>query len=150
MRKLILFMTTTVDGFIAKVDGGLWDAFPWPPEMQKFANDFYRSVDTAIYGRQTYEAIVPWWRNVAEGRYPPDVEITEQEVELAKMLQQIKKIVFSRTLSDTEPDTVIRDDLVDEVTRIKAQPGNTIALHGGASLVAPLLSAGLIDELLLL
>jgi dihydrofolate reductase len=87
---------------------------------------------------------------VAEGRNPPEVEITEQEVELAKMLQQIKKLVFSRTLSAAEPDTVIRDDLVDEVTRIKAQPGNTIALHGGASLVAPLPSAGLIDELMLL
>jgi dihydrofolate reductase len=58
MRKLILFMTTTLDGFIAKGDGELWDAFPWPEEMQAFANDFYRTVDTAIYGRHTYDAIV--------------------------------------------------------------------------------------------
>lgn len=148
-RRLKLFMTTTIDGFIATADGGLWDAFPWPSEMQEFANDFYRSVDTAIYGRQTYEAIVPWWRNVAEGRYPLDVEITEREIELAEMLQQIKKFVVSRTLSDVALDTVIRDDLIDAVARIKAQPGNTIALHGGATLVAPLLAARLIDELLL-
>jgi dihydrofolate reductase len=97
VRKIALFMTITVDGFIAKADGGLWDAFPWPSEMQDFANDFYRTVDTAIYGRHTYEAIVPWWRSVAEGRYPPDVEITEREIELATMLQKIKKVVFSRT-----------------------------------------------------
>ena len=149
MRKVTLFMTITVDGFIAKADGGLWEAFPWPSEMQDFANDFYRTVDTAIYGRHTYEAIVPWWRSVAEGRYPPDVEITEREVELATMLQRIQKVVFSRTLGDAAPDTVHRDDVVEEVARIKAQPGATIALHAGASLVAPLAEAGLIDEFLL-
>src|SRR5256885_2353061 len=149
MRKVTLFMTITIDGFIAKADGGLWKAFPWPGEMQDFANDFYRTVDTAVYSRRTYEAIVPWWRGVAEGRYPPDITITDREVELATMLQKIKKVVFSRTLGDAAPDMIRRDDVVEEVARIKAQPGATIALHAGASLVAPLAAAGLIDEFLL-
>ncbi len=87
VRKLTLIMSITVDGFVAKADGGLWDAFPWPTEMRQFANDFYRGVDTAIYGRRTYETIVPWWRNVTEGHYPPDVEITDREIELANILQ---------------------------------------------------------------
>jgi dihydrofolate reductase len=142
-------MSVTVNGFIAKADGGLWDAFPWPDEMQQFANDFYRDVDTAIYGRQTYEAIVPWWRDVAEGRYPPDVEVTDRELELAAMLQRLDKFVFSATLADVAPDTVVRDDPVGTVARLKDQPGKTIALHAGAGLVVPLTEAGLIDEFLL-
>jgi dihydrofolate reductase len=149
MRRLILFMTTTLDGFIAKEDGGLWDAFPWPDEMQAFANDFYRTVDTAIYGRHAYDAIVPWWRNVAEGRYPTDVQITERELELAAMLQQIEKIVFSTTLPTDGPDTVLRGNPIDAVTQIKSRPGGAIVLHAGADLVAPLAEASLIDEYLL-
>jgi dihydrofolate reductase len=99
VRKLILFMATTVDGFVATADGGLWAAFPWPAEMQEYADDFYRSVDTAVYGRQTYDTIVPWWRDVAEGRHPGDVEVTDREVELAEILQRIETYVFSRTLA---------------------------------------------------
>jgi dihydrofolate reductase len=150
MRKLTLIMSITVDGFIAKADGGLWDAFPWPNEMQQFATEFYRNVGTAIYSRPTYEAIVPWWQNVAEGRYPTDVEITDSEVELAGVLQQIEKVVFSRSLSaDKVPDRVIEGNLVDEIAKLKTESGRMIALHGGASLVVPLLEVGLIDELLL-
>jgi dihydrofolate reductase len=145
---LTLFMTTTVDGFIAKSDGGLWDAFPWPAQMQAFANEFYRTVDTAIYGRRTYETIVPWWRDLADGRLPPDVETTEQEIELA-VLQEIDKFVFSSTLSDVGNDTIVQEDPVVAVTRIKGQPGGGIVLHAGAGLIAPLAEAGLIDEYLL-
>lgn len=149
MRNLTLFMTTTIDGFIAQADGGLWDAFPWPPQMQDYANDFYRSVDTAIYGRHTYTAIVPWWRNVAEGQHPDDIEITDREIDLAEMLQGIKKYVFSRTLDAPIPDTVLAGDPAAEVAQIKSQSGGRIALHGGAALVVPLLTAGLVDDLLI-
>jgi dihydrofolate reductase len=149
-REVSLIMSITVDGFVARSDGGLWHAFPWPAEMQRFATDFYRSVGTAIYGRKTYDAIVPWWRNVSEGRYPAGTEITESEVELANVLQGIEKIVFSRTMdAEAVPDRVVATDLVGEVARIKAQPGSRIAVHGGASVAVPLLDAALIDDLLL-
>jgi dihydrofolate reductase len=84
MRKLVVHMTITVDGFIAKPDGTLWEAFPWPEEMQEFTNEVFSRVDTAVYGRLTYEAIVPWWAEVAKGNYPPDVRITEREIEFCE------------------------------------------------------------------
>jgi dihydrofolate reductase len=150
MRKLIVYMTITVDGFIAKADGTLWDAFPWPEEMQEFTNEFFRRVDTAIYGRLTYEAIVPWWGAVAKGNYPADVPITEREIEFANILQGITKVVLSRTMNDQRTDAVvIKGDVVRNVAELKEQPGGDIVLHGGAGLVAELAQADLIDEYML-
>jgi dihydrofolate reductase len=150
MRKLSLHMTTTIDGFIANADGTLWDAFPWPQEMQEFTNDFFRRVDTAIYGRLTYEAIVPWWHNVAIGNTPPDAEITESEIEFANILEGITKVVFSRVMPARSPSVVAVDgDVVAHVAKLKAQTGREIVLHGGAGLVAQLAQAGLIDEYML-
>jgi dihydrofolate reductase len=150
MRKLTLHMTTTVDGFIAKPDGALWEAFPWPAEMQEFTNAFFDQVDTAIYGRLTYEAIVPWWHNVAIGQPPADVPITEREIELANRLEGIAKVVFSRTMDAEATDAVVFDgDVVERVMELKRRPGGQIVLHGGADLVAELARAGLIDEYML-
>jgi dihydrofolate reductase len=150
MRKLTLHMTTTVDGFIAKPDGTLWEAFPWPEEMQEFTTDFFRQVDTAIYGRLTYEMIVPWWHNVAIRKPPADVPITEREIELANLLEDITKVVFSRTMdAETTHAVVFEGDVVENVMELKRQPGGHIVLHGGAGLVAKLAQARLIDEYML-
>jgi dihydrofolate reductase len=150
MRNLIVHMTITVDGFIAKPDGTLWEAFPWPDEMQQFTNDVFSRVDTAVYGRLTYEAIVPWWADVAKGNYPPDVRITEREIELATVLQGIRKVVVSRTIEDAGAEVlVIRGDVVPAVAQLKEDPGRDIVLHGGSGLVVELAEADLIDEYML-
>ena len=150
MRKLTVHMTITVDGFIAKPDGTLWEAFPWPDEMQQFTNDVFSRVDTAVYGRLTYEAIVPWWTDLATGNYPPDVRITEREVEFANILQGIRKVVVSRTIEDVGADAlVIRGDVVPAVAELKEGPGRDIVLHGGSGLIVGLAEAALIDEYML-
>lgn len=150
MRKLTLHMTTTVDGFIAKSDGTLWDGFPWPREMQEFTNDFFGDVDTALYGRLTYEAIVPWWHKIAIGQPPAGVPITDREVELAQLLEGIAKVVFSRTMDGEATEAVVVDgDVVGKVMELKGQPGGNMVLHAGAGLVAKLAQARLIDEYML-
>jgi dihydrofolate reductase len=150
MRKLTLHMTTTVDGFIAKSDGTLWDAFPWPREMQQFTNDFFGDVDTALYGRLTYEAIVPWWHKIAIGQPPAGVPITDREVELAQLLEGIAKVVFSRTMDGEATEAVVVDgDVIGKVMELKGQPGGNMVLHAGAGLVAKLAQARLIDEYML-
>jgi dihydrofolate reductase len=150
MRKLIVHMTITVDGFIAKPDGTLWEAFPWPDEMQQYTNDVFSRVDTAVYGRSTYEAIVPWWADVAKGNYPPDIGITEREIQFANILQGIRKVVVSRTIEDVGAETlVIRGDVVPAVAELKEGPGRDIVLHGGSGLVAELAEADLVDEYML-
>jgi dihydrofolate reductase len=143
-------MTITVDGFIARPDGTLWEAFPWPEEMQQFTNDVFSRVDTAVYGRLTYEAIVPWWADVAKGNYPPDVRVTEREIEFANILQSIRKVVVSRTIEDVGAEAlVIRGDVVPAVAELKEGPDRDIVLHGGSGLVVQLAEADLIDEYML-
>ena len=150
MRKLIVHMTITVDGFIAKPDGTLWEAFPWPDEMQQFTNEVFSQVDTAVYGRLTYEAIVPWWADLAKGNYPPDVRITEREIEFANILQSIRKVVVSRTIEDVGAEAlVIRGDVVPAVAELKEGPGRDIVSHGGSGLIVELAEADLIDEYML-
>jgi dihydrofolate reductase len=150
MRTLTLHMTITVDGFIAKPDGTLWEAFPWPAEMQEFNNHFFRQLDTAIYGRLTYQTIVPWWHDVAIGNPPADVPITEHEIDFANILEGIGKVVFSRTMdAEATQALVLQGDVARNVAELKSRTGGPIVLHGGAGLVAPLAEAGLIDEYLL-
>jgi dihydrofolate reductase len=133
-----------------KPDGTLWDAFGWPAEMQEFMNDVFRRADTAVYGRGTYDAIVPWWDNVAKGNFPADVVITEREIEFANILQGITKVVFSRTINDESTDVlVLNDDAVRNVAALKERAGGDIVLHGGSGLVGQLAEADLIDEYML-
>jgi dihydrofolate reductase len=118
--------------------------------MQEFTNEVFRRVDTAVYGRLTYEAIVPWWADVAKGNYPPDVRITEREIELANMLQGIRKVVLSRTMKAEGTEAlVVRGDVVPTVAELKEAPGRDIVLHGGSGLVVELAEADLIDEYML-
>jgi dihydrofolate reductase len=150
VRALTLHMTITVDGFIAKPDGTLWDSFPWPDEMLDFTTDLYRGADTAIYGRGAYETIVPWWDNAAEGTFPEGVEVTDRLVELAGILQGITKIVVSRTLNPADiAATLIDGDVVPAVANLKARGGGEIILHAGSPLVAELADSNLIDEYML-
>lgn len=149
MRKLILHMTITVDGFVAKPDGTLWEGFRWPEEMQEFTNEVFSRVDTAVYGRLTYEAIVPWWADVAKGNYPPHVRITEREIEFANILQRIRKVVLSATIKDEGTEVVLRGDVVPAVAELKEAQGRDIVLHGGSGLVVELAEADLIDEYML-
>jgi dihydrofolate reductase len=149
VRKLILHMTITVDGFVAKPDGTLWEGFPWPEEMQEFTNEVFSRVDTAVYGRLTYEAIVPWWADVAKGNYPPHVRITEREIEFANILQRIRKVVLSATIKDEGTEVVLRGDVVPAVAELKEAQGRDIVLHGGSGLVVELAEADLIDEYML-
>jgi dihydrofolate reductase len=118
--------------------------------MQQFTNDVFSRVDTAVYGRLTYEAIVPWWADVAKGNYPPDVRVTDREIEFASILQSIRKVVVSRTIEDVGAEAlVIRGDVVPAVAELKEGPGRDIVLHGGSGLVVQLAETDLIDEYML-
>jgi dihydrofolate reductase len=75
-----------------------------------------------------------------------DPEAAPAEVEYAGIWKNTPRIVFSRTLTGVDPGSrLVRDDPVEEVTRLKAQPGFDMDV-GGASLASTLIRAGLVDE----
>lgn len=144
MRKLILFMHVSLDGFVC----GPNNEQDWMTmddhEMGEFmASDFQKTVDTMLVGRVLYEGFASFWPTVpAMPNTPPEL------VDFAHWMINTPKIVFSKTLQtvDWTNSRLAQHDLAEEVAQIKQQPGGDIIVFGGASLVAALAGQNLIDE----
>ncbi len=128
MRKVTFGGASSLDNFIARKDES-YDWIMWSKEAAAYMRDYWKTIDTIVMGRRTYEVAV---RNGATGEHPG-----------------IKTYVFSRTLKprSTERLTVLSDDVVDFVRHLKEEDGKDICVMGGGLLARPLLEAGLIDEI---
>jgi dihydrofolate reductase len=140
MRKLIYSMGVSLDGYIAGPAGEIdWSAPD--EELHRFHNDEARELGGHLYGRRLYETMRPW-DEVEEERPSP----SEQELEFARIWRATPKFVFSRTLDEVESDaTLVKEDAVPVVERLKAEAGKPLAV-GGAGLASTLVRAGLVDE----
>jgi dihydrofolate reductase len=128
MRKVTFGGAATLDNFIARKDDS-YDWIMWSKEAGDYMRDYWKTIDTILMGRRTYEVTR---RHGATGEHPG-----------------IMTYVFSRTLTprSTEQLTVLADDVVDVVRRLKQEDGKDICVMGGGVLAKPLLEAGLIDEI---
>lgn len=151
MRKLILHMMTTVDGFIADPHRRLNRGWTnWDEEMKQFLNQVFAATDTLMYGRVIYQEMVPAWEAIADGNPPSGLTVTDGDVTFGKRVRDMHKIVLSTTLEHVDGNaTLIRENLAEEITKIKAQPGTDILLYCGPGLVSTLTRLGLIDEYML-
>lgn len=140
MRKLIYSMGVSLDGFIAGPRGeGDWAAPD--EELHRFHNEQARQLGLHLLGRRLYEVMSYW--ETAEERNP---SAPQHELEFARVWKELPKIVFSNTLTTVEGNTKLsRRDPVEEVQKLKEQPGEDVAV-GGAALAASLTAHGLIDE----
>jgi len=139
MRKLIYSLGVSLDGFIAGPEGEIdWSAPD--EELHRFHNQQVRELGAELCGRRLYETM-RYWETAEENRSAP-----EHELEFARIWKATPKIVFSRTLRDVEGNArLVSDDAVEEVARLKAQPGKDLAL-GGAGLASTFIELGMIDE----
>lgn len=143
MRKLALQMQMTIDGFIAGDNGELdfmvWD---WDEKLKQYVSDLTETVDCIILGRKLAEGFIPHWAGVAAN---PD----DPEFESGKQFTNLHKVVFSKTLakSEWEKTVLARDDLIEEITRLKNQEGKNIIVYGGATFVSALIKNRLVDDL---
>ena len=139
MRKLIYSMSVSLDGFVAGPGGDIAWSTP-DEELHRFHNEQAREVGVELYGRRLYE-VMRWWEGAEERP-----SVSEPELEFARIWRETPKIVFSRTLETVEGyATLVRDGAVEEVARLKEQPGGNLAV-GGAGLAATFIRAGLVDE----
>jgi dihydrofolate reductase len=99
-------------------------------------------VDLIVYGRTTYELMVPYWPDVAK-----DPNASKPGSEFAKTFDAIDKIVFSRTLTrvDEKNTRIVRTNLKDEILKLKQEPGGNISI-GGVNLPLQVIELGLVDE----
>jgi len=100
-----------------------------------------RDVDLFVFGRKTYQLMVPYWPDIAKSQSE-----SKAANEFARAFDAIDKLVFSRSLDTSEPNTrIVRTGLKDEILKLKQQQGKNI-LAGGVSVPSQLIELGLVDE----
>jgi dihydrofolate reductase len=135
MRNVIFAINTTLDGCCDHTKT-IADE-----EMLEYFTHLMRGVDLLVYGRKTYQLMVPYWPDVAKN--PSE---TKASIEFAQTFDSINKIVFSRSLDSAEGNTrIVRANLHDEILKLKQEHGKNI-LVGGVSVPSQLIELGLVDE----
>jgi dihydrofolate reductase len=142
MRKVILSVNVTIDGYLAGPAGELDWMLP-DPEMNKTLTDELRAeVDTILSGRIAHQAFDANFRaQAADPASPPDL------VDFANWMIDTPKVVFSRSLSTAGAGARLATaDIPGEIASLKAQPGKGMVLFGGVSTVQQFVQHGLVDE----
>ncbi len=142
MRKVILFVNATIDGYLAGPAGELDWMLPDPEMNQEFTDVLRDRVDTILTGRNAYHAFEEHFRAQAvDPASPPGL------VDFANWMIDTPKIVFSRTLSTvSESSRLATGDIPDEIASSRRQPGKDMVLFGGVSTVQQFIEHGLVDE----
>ena len=139
MRRLIVFNSVTLDGYFTDKNNDMSWAHKGDPEFNSFTEENAKSGGELVFGRVTYEMMKSFWPTDNARKMFPAV---------ADKMNNAKKIVFSRTLDKTDWNNtrLLKGDLVDEVRKLKNEPGDELVIMGSGSIVAQLTDAHLIDE----
>ena len=134
-RRIIVYIATSADGFIARKDGAVdWLDRPRPKGNYGMA-EFWKSIDTILLGRKTYDFVVQF---VKEGKSVPN-------------MGNIKHYVFSRK----PPKKVlpgfefVKTPIKEFAKRLRAKKGKNIFMMGGGGIIGSFLDAGAIDEFII-
>jgi len=136
MRKLIFAINTTLDGCVDHTKQ-IADE-----ETHEYFTHLIRDVELLVFGRKTYQLMVPFWPEVARTQ-----SMARASNEFARTFDSIKKIVFSRSLDSAEDRNtrIVRTNLHDEILKLKQEQGKNILL-GGVDIPSQLIELGLVDE----
>ena len=136
MRKIIVYIATSADGYIARPDGNV-DWLNRPRAAGDYGmRSFYRSIDTILWGRKTYEVAL---------------EFQKQGIPGAAFDPKLSNYVFSRRPPPSDLGSVkfVTRPIPAFVKRLRATPGKNVWIMGGAGLIASFLDAGEIDEFII-
>jgi len=138
MRKLVFGINTTLDGCVDHTKQ-IADE-----ETHEYWTHLLREADLLVYGRKTYQLMVPFWPEVAKNQ-----SMDEASNEFARTFDSLNKLVFSRSLESAEDRNtrIVRTDLRDEILKLKQEQGKNI-LVGGVDIPSQLIELGLVDEYL--
>lgn len=138
MRKLFLFMMTSLDGYYEGPDHDInWHNVD--AEFNEFAIQQMNEVGTLLFGRKTYDLMASYWPTEAAKRDDPVV---------ADLMNRLPKVVFSGRLNEVEwsNSRLVKGNAAEEASRLKEQSGKDIAIFGSSDLTVSLTHAGLVDE----
>jgi dihydrofolate reductase len=136
MSKVVFAFNFTADGYCSHTD------MIADEELHEYFTGLLRKASVLLYGRVTYQLMVPYW---------PEIAKTQSETaatnEFARVFDSLSKIVFSTSLKYVEGNNtrLVRGNLAQEVLTLKQQPGKDICV-GSLSIASQLSELGLIDE----
>ena len=125
MTKILAYIASSLDGYIARENGNV----DWLPKSSESSyEEFYKSIDTVIMGKTTYEQVLTF------GEYP---------------YKNKKSFVFTRTNKNNDDNVEFVSDIEKFVQEGFPRAGEKIWLVGGAKIIASFLEIGAIDEIII-
>lgn len=142
MRRIVLFMHTSLDGFVAGPNGEM-DWIIVDEEIFVYAGNQTDKSDTALYGRVTYELMENYWPTAAQ---KPNA--SKHDILHSTWYNKVHKVVLSTTMKgvDLPNTTIISDNVSNEVMKMKQQAGKEIVIFGSPSVGHLLMQQNLIDD----
>jgi dihydrofolate reductase len=139
MRKLAVFNTVSLDGYFTDANSDSTWAHSEDAEWNAFVADNAKGGGELVFGRITYDLMIAFWPTPAAMEAAPDV---------AKGMNELPKVVFSRTLKSASWNNtrLFSGDPAVEIAKLKQEPGLDMVVMGSGSIVAQLAEAGLIDD----
>jgi dihydrofolate reductase len=144
MRRILATLFISLDGVVDRLDQ--WHFAYFDDEMGAAVDRVMATADTLLLGRKTYDSFAGAWPKVEAAGVGADAEFAKHLGDARKMVVSNQQLKFTWRNSEQ-----LKGDLVEAVTALKNEPGDThIAMSGSPSVVRQLLAAGLLDELHLL
>jgi len=135
MRNVIFAINISADGCCDHTK------FNPHEEIYEYFTRLMQDVDLLLYGRKTYQLMVPYWPDVAKNQ-----SMSKAANQFADTFDSLNKVVFSQSLDSAAGNTrILRTNLQDEILRLKQEQGKNI-LTGGVTLPSQLMQLGLVDE----
>jgi len=134
-------MHISLDGFVAGSKGEM-DWISVDQEIFEYVGKRISKGDTALYGRVTYEMMESYWPFAAD-----KPTATKHDIEHSKWYSKVHKVVLSKTLDNKglTNTTIINDNLIDSINKIKQESGEDILLFGSPTATHSLIQQNLID-----
>lgn len=136
-RKIIVYIATSADGFIARSDGSVdWLDGP-SPKGNYGMGAFYKSIDTILWGRKTCDMALDFQKKGIAG---------------SAFDTKVKNYVFTRSQPQSAPPVGVEfviEPIKVFATRLRQKKGKDIWMMGGAGIIASFLDEGEIDEFII-
>lgn len=139
MPKLVAFNTVSVDGYYTDPQGDMSWAHKQDPEWNAFVANNAKGDGRLVFGRVTYDMMASFW---------PTPMALERAPVVAAQMNALPKVVFSRTMKRAEWNNtlLVKGDMVEEMRKMKGEPGPDMVILGSGTIVAQFSQARLIDE----
>ena len=144
MRKVIVSMNVTLDGFMAGSNWELdWHFKTWTQDMADLLFEQLSEADTILLGRITYNAMASYWPFKMK-----DLSVPRQDIGFADLMNTHTKLVFSKSnaMSKWNNSKRLKGEPTDEIEKLKQEPGKDIIIYGSGKIVNLLAKSQLIDE----